>query len=163
MFSALSQGSIVYILDKTKEPILKIGEVVSVSLPRASFNQFNNQQTVIDLKINIEGNTYEYNTIPSNVSLVTYNSGRIIISESKQGLQQEVESILANSKQIVDSIENYKQNIKSCEQILKELNPQYAKDKERDDRLNNLEERFGGVENKLDMILNLVTREDLRR
>lgn len=163
MFSALSQGSVVYILDKTKEPILKIGEVVSVSLPRASFNQFNNQQTVIDLKINIEGNTYEYNTIPSNVSLVTYNNGRIIISESKQGLQQEVESILVNSKQIVDSIENYKQNIKSCEQILKELNPQYAKDKERDDRLNNLEERFGGVEDKLDMILNLVTKEDSKR
>jgi len=159
MLASLTQGSLVYILDKTSSPKLKIGEVLSVSLPKTSYGQFP-QQSTIDLKINMEGATYEYNSIPSNLSLVTYNNGKVIISESKQGLQQEVENILSNSKQILDNIENYKQNIKECEQILKELNPQYAKDKERDDRLNNLEERFGGVESKLDKILNLVTKEE---
>lgn len=157
MFSALTQGSLVYILDKTDKPTLKIGEIVSISLPKPSFNQY--QQPTVDMKINIGGTTYEYNSIPSGLSIVTYNNGKITISESKQGLQQEVENILSNSKQILNNIENYKQNIKDCEQILKELNPQYAKDKERDDRLNSLEERFGGVESKLDKILNLVNKE----
>lgn len=45
-----------------------------------------------------------------------------------------------------------------CENILKELNPQFAVDKERDERLSNLENRFDGFESKLDKIFNLVQK-----
>ena len=161
MFSALNQGSIIYILDKTERPKFKVGEVISISQPKVDYNstgQFGQfQATTVDIKVNIEGNTYEYNSIPSSNSIITYNSGKITLSETKQGLQSEVESILQNSKQILDNIDTYKNNITDCENILKQLNPQFAKDKERDDRLNNLEQRFDGVENKLDKLLNLVT------
>ena len=47
-------------------------------------------------------------------------------------------------------------NIIDCENILKQLNPQFAIDKERDERLSNLENRFDGVESKLDKIFNLI-------
>jgi hypothetical protein len=65
---------------------------------------------------------------------------------------------LFNSKNIVDNIDVYKQNIKDCENILKQINPQFAKDKERDDRLLNLETRFDGVESKLDKIFNIINK-----
>lgn len=162
MFSALNQGSIIYILDKTERPKFKVGEIVSISQPKVDYNstgQFGQYQaTTVDIKVNIDGNTYEYNSIPSSYSVITYNNGKITLSETKQGLQSEVESILQNSKQIVDKINVYKQNIIDCENILKELNPQFAKDKERDERLNNLEERFGGVEDRLDKIINLINK-----
>lgn len=162
MFSALNQGSIIYILDKTERPKFKVGEIVSISQPKVDYNttgQFGQYQaTTVDIKVNIDGNTYEYNSIPSSYSVITYNNGKITLSETKQGLQSEVESILQNSKQIIDKINVYKQNITDCENILKELNPQFAKDKERDERLNSLEERFGGVEDKLDKIINLINK-----
>lgn len=162
MFSALNQGSIIYILDKTDRPKFKVGEVVSISQPKVDYNstgQFGQYQaTTVDIKVNVEGNTYEYNSIPSSYSVITYNNGKITLSETKQGLQSEVESILQNSKQIVERIDTYKQNIVDCESILKQLNPQFAKDKERDERLNNLEERFGGVEDRLDKIINLINK-----
>ena len=162
MFSALNQGSIIYILDKTERPKFKVGEVISISQPKVDYNstgQFGQfQATTVDIKVNIEGNTYEYNSIPSSYSVITYNNGKITLSETKQGLQSEVESILQNSKQIVERIDTYKQNIVDCESILKQLNPQFAKDKERDERLNNLEERFGGVEDRLDKIINLINK-----
>ena len=162
MFSALNQGSIIYILDKTEKPKFKIGEVISISQPKIDYNstgQFGQfQTTTVDIKVNIEGNTYEYNSIPSSYSVITYNNGKITLSETKQGLQSEVESILQNSKQIVERIDTYKQNIIDCESILKQLNPQFAKDKERDERLNNLEERFDGVEDRLDKIINLINK-----
>lgn len=154
MFSSLSQGSIVYILDKSDRPKLKFGEILGVSAPK-----FQNLGSTVDLKINVEGTTQDYGNIPSNSSIVSYNNGKITISETKQGLQSEVESVLQNSKQIVNNIDTYKQNIIDCEEILKELNPQFAKDKERDDRLNNLEMKFQGVETKIDKILNLVTNK----
>lgn len=162
MFSALNQGSIIYILDKTERPKFKVGEIISISQPKVDYNstgQFGQYQaTTVDIKVNIDGNTYEYNSIPSSYSVITYNNGKITLSETKQGLQSEVESILQNSKQIIERIDTYKQNIVDCENILKELNPQFAKDKERDERLNSLEERFGGVEDRLDKIINLINK-----
>lgn len=153
MFSALSQGSPVYILDKTSSPEYKVGEVIGVSYPK--LNPYGN---TVDLKIKIDGATQEFNQIPSVNSFVSYNNGKIIISETKQGIQNEVENILQNSKQVLNNLDTYKQNIIDCEAILKELNPQFAIDKERDERLSNLENRFDGVESKLDKIFNLIQK-----
>ena len=155
MFSALTQGSSVFILDKTSSPQYKVGEVIGVSYPMA--NPYMPQNTV-DLKIKIDREIQEFNSIPSINSIVTYNNGKIVISETKQGIQNEVENILQNSKQIVNNIDSYKQNIIDCESILKELNPQFAIDKERDERLSSLENRFDGVESKLDKIFNLIQK-----
>ena len=157
MFSALSQGSPVYILDKTSSPKYKIGEIIGVSYPK--MNPYNiGPQNTVDLKVKIDDSTQEFNSIPSINSVVSYNNGKVIISETKQGIQSEVESILQNSKQVLNNIDTYKKNITDCENILKELNPQFAIDKERDERLSNLENRFDGFETKLDKIFNLVQK-----
>ena len=154
MFSALAQGSSVYILDKTSSPKYLIGEVVGVSQPKINFNG----QSTVDLRVNVDGSVQEFSNLLSINSISTYNGGKIIISETKQGIQNEIESILDNSRKIVDNIDFYKQNIIDCEEILKQLNPQFAKDKERDDRLFNLESRFDGVESKLDKIFDLIKK-----
>lgn len=161
MFSALNQGSLVYILDKTNNLKLKVGEVVGVSQPKfnnTGFNTQNNNQTFVDIKIKIDGNVNEFNSIPSTYSLVSYNNGHIIISETKQGLQTEVETILQNSKQILDNIETYKNNIKECEDILKELNPQFAKDKERDDKISSLSNEVLDIKTTLDKIVTMLSK-----
>ena len=153
MFSALSQGSSIYLLDKTSSPKYLVGEIVGVTQPRFNFNQ-----ATVDLRVKVEDSIQEFNNLPSINSTVTYNNGKLLISETKQGIQNEVETMLTNSKNIVDNIEMYKESIKDCENILKQLNPQFAKDKERDDRLLNLENRFDGVESKLDKIFDLIKK-----
>lgn len=154
MFSALAQGSSVYILDKTSTPKYLIGEVVGVSQPKINFNG----QSTVDLRVNVDNSVQEFSNLLSINSISTYNGGKVIISETKQGIQNEVESILDNSRKIISNIDIYKQNINDCEEILKQLNPQFAKDKERDDRLFNLESRFDGVESKLDKIFDLIKK-----
>lgn len=153
MFSALSQGSLIYILDKTSNLEFKTGEIIGVSSPR--FNSFGN---TVDLKVKIDDSIQEFNSIPSINSFVSYNNGKVIISETKQSIQNEVEGILQNRRNIIDNIENYKQEVIQCETILKQINPQFAIDKERDERLSNLENRFDGVESKLDKIFNLIQK-----
>lgn len=82
MFSALSQGSPIYILDKTSSPEFKVGEVLGVTYPK--MNPYNlAPQNTVDLKIKIDSDIQEFNSIPSINSVVTYNNGKIIISESK--------------------------------------------------------------------------------
>ena len=131
MFSALSQGSSVYILDKTSSPKYSIGEVVGVSQPKINYNG----QSTVDLRVNVDNTTQEFSNLLSINSINTYNGGKI-----------------------VNNIDVYKQNITDCENILKELNPQFAIDKERDERLTSLENRFDGFESKLDKIFNLVQK-----
>jgi archaellum component FlaC len=52
MFSALNQGSTIYILDKTDGFKYKVGTVTSISAPRTNYNASLNVQnpTVIDIK-----------------------------------------------------------------------------------------------------------------
>ena len=153
MFSALSQGSSIYLLDKTSSPKFLVGEVVGVTQPKFNFNQ-----ATVDLKVKVDDSVQEFSNLLSINSISTYNGGKVIISETKQGIQNEIETILTNSKNVVENIDTYKQNIEDCENILKQLNPQFAKDKERDDRLQNLESRFDGVESKLDKIFELIKK-----
>lgn len=150
MFSALSQGSSVYLLDKTSGLNYSIGEVIGVSQPRYN--------GTVDLKVRVGNGVEEFNNLPSINNIVTYNGGKLIISETKQGIQSEIESLLQNRRQMINNIDTYKQDIIEGEEILKDLNPQFARDKERDDRLSNLEDRFDGIESKLDKIFDLVKK-----
>lgn len=156
MFSILNQGSSIYILDKTDGIKLYIGQIQSISQPKG----FGMQQA-IDIKVSVDGNIKEYSQIPCQNSIVSYNNGQVILSETKQGLQNEVEGIMNSSQQILQNIDKYEQNIKDCELILKQLNPQFAKDKERDERLDSLENKFNGVETKIDKLINYITEKKL--
>jgi len=82
MFSALSQGSPIYLLDKTSTLNYQVGEVIGVSQPKMSYGG----GLTVDLKVKVDGNIQEFNSIPSINSLVSYNNGKIVISETKQGI-----------------------------------------------------------------------------
>jgi hypothetical protein len=53
MFSALRQGSLLYILDKSV-PSLKIGQVVSVSSPLNQFGAYGMTQSTVDITVKVE-------------------------------------------------------------------------------------------------------------
>lgn len=125
MFSGLTQGSLVYILDKTKDLKYKVGEVVGITQPKFGNNTFNpsqpNTQTFVDIKLKIDNSVTDFNAIPSANSLVTYNNGSLILSETKQGLQTEIESIIQTRKQTLDNIEQYKKILLTEKTFLKNL------------------------------------------
>lgn len=171
MFSALRQGAVVYILDKSNEPTLKTGYVENVSMPRPMYKTFNpavsfgtNMQTIVDLSVKVDNNKIDFEGVPSTFTI--HSNGNIVISENKEAMIQEVDSMLQNSKTIVDSIDKHKTNIIACENILKELNPVYARESERDDaiddltnKVNNIQNEFGSIKDTLSKIENLLNRQ----
>jgi len=154
MFSALRQNNIVYILDKSNGLTLKIGKIISNSGANTVYSPV--PQTLINLTIEVEGETKEFNNIPAMESLVNYNNGNLIIVDNKELAISEVENMISTSKQILDNIDRYKQVIVDGEEVLKSLNPQFAKDKARDEDIASLKEKVGGMENKLDTIIGLL-------
>ena len=156
MFSALNQGSLVYILDKTDGVKFKIGEIVGTTVPQFAVD---GSGMVMKLSIKVNGNVAEYNNVPSAATIVSYNNGKFIIAETKQSIQSEVESTLHNANYIIEHIEDYKSQITQCENVLKELNPQYAKDKARDEEIANIKSEVAGMKTNIDKILAAVTNK----
>lgn len=159
MLSALQQGSLVYIIDKTKDIKYIIGEVVNMTEPIADYSNPNlglTPPTFFDLTVKVEDENYEFKHL--NSSLTVANNGNIIISETKEGLSPIVENILHSSKKVIDpeNIEYHTKAVASCEDILKKLNPVFAREKERDTRIQNLEDKVDGMDDKLDKILNFI-------
>lgn len=155
MFSALNQGSLIYILDKTDKLKYNIGEVVGTTIPQFATDGTN--QMVMNIKVKIGDVTTDFNNIPSNSSIVTYNGGKNIIAETKQQIQAEVESILHKANYTIEHIEDIKIEAEQAENILKSIDTNYAKDKARDEEIASLKDKVSGVESKLDKILDIVS------
>lgn len=155
MFSALNQGNLIYILDKTDKLKYNIGEVVGTTIPQFATDGTN--QMVMNIKVKIGDVTTDFNNIPSNSSIVTYNGGKTIIAETKQQIQAEVESILHKANYTIEHIEYIKIEAEQAENILKSIDTNYAKDKARDEEIASLKDKVSGVESKLDKILDIVS------
>ena len=155
MFSALNQGSLVYILDKTDKLKYSIGEVVGTTIPQFATDGTN--QMVMNIKVKVGDVITDFNNIPSNSSIVTYKGGKTIIAETKQQIQAEVESILHKANYTLEHIEDIKGEAEQAEIILKSIDTNYAKDKARDEEIASLKDKVSGVESKLDKILDIVS------
>lgn len=158
MFSTLRQNSPLYVLDKKDSPVLKKGIIETVSPQRSRTGSFYGQplDMVVDITVNIDGISQEFKNIPANLCIA--NDGNIVISETKEAMSTEVDSMLSISKQILESVNYHEQVIVSCEQILKDLNPQFAKDKLQEEKINSLETRMGGVESNLSDIKDMLSK-----
>ena len=156
MFSALRQGSVVYILEKGENPVLKVGQVVSITQPNYSSNFLMNGST-IDINVKVNNQNMDFKNVPSSQSIANYNNA--VITETKELMSNEVDNMLQSSRSIVDSVTYHNNIITSCESILKELNPRFAKEKERDEDINNLKDKMGDIESKMDKILSLLQKD----
>lgn len=155
MFSALNQGSLVYVLDKTDGIRFNIGEVVGTTVPQFAVD---GSGMVMKLSVKLNGNIVEYNNVPSAATTVSYNAGKLVVSETKQSIQSDIESTLHNANYIIEHIEDYKVQVTQCEEVLKELNPQYAKDKARDEDIIGLKTEVAGIKDDIAKILAAVTK-----
>lgn len=106
----------------------------------------------------IIGTKSDYHLFVYNEVYVSYNNGNLIIAESKQTIQSEVEATLQHANYVIEHIEDYKNQITKCEEVLKELNPQFAKDKARDERIAGIENEVAGMKGDIAKILAAVTK-----
>lgn len=141
MFSALRNNSVLYVLEKTNMPILKMANVINVSAPVQKFNAYNplNPETSIDINVKFEdGTSMDIKQLPSNLSVA--NFGNTIVAETKELMASEVETMLRNSKGIIESVPYHEKVIDACESMLVKLNPDIAEKKQTEERLNKIED-----------------------
>lgn len=162
MFQGLRQNSLFYVLEKNDDIKLKVGQVVSISNPQPKYNQFQptmpynqQQEMVVDVKVKLGDETVEFKQLPATLSISDNNS--VVVSESKEAMSAEVEAMLRTSKNILDSVPYHEKTMAKCDIILRELNPQFAKEKEQEEKINALEGKMEGIEGTLNQMMSLLS------
>lgn len=156
MFSALRENNPIYLLYRGgKKPELRTGTIVGVSSPMAkSVVQYPPETEVsITARFNDEQVVFEH--VPSNLSITEYKPG-VVISESREAMASEVEGMLRSSQMVLDSMDYHKGVSESCEEMLKTLNPRFAKDKENDERLDTMDKKIDALAKGMDEMMNFV-------
>lgn len=157
MFQGLRTNSLFYVLDKGENPNLRIGQVVSVSNPQTKYPTFNNgftpqpMETVVDVKVKLGDEEVDFKQLPANGQIA--NDKNLVVSDNKDAMSAEVDSMLRQSKAILESIDYNKRVVESCEGMLQQLNPQIAKEKEQTEKINKLEGKVSGIEGKIDKMM----------
>ena len=142
-------------MEKGEKLSYKTGQVISITQPTFNNNFLGNNGSTVDISVKVGSETMDFKNAPSAQSTANYNN--IFIAETKELISTEVDNILQNSRSIIDSVPYHTSVVSSCEEIMKNLNPRFAKEKERDEDISNLKHKIGGIETKMDKILNLLS------
>lgn len=156
MFQNLRPQTPFYILYRGENPKVEIGSVVSVSTPVAkpslNFNALYPQQPemVVDVKVKVGNSTLNFEKLPANSVIADFSMNNsqdpthnVVISSNRDMIKTEIESMLSQSKGIIDSISYHQSVIAGCEDMLKIVNPSFAKEKEQESTIIDLKKELG--------------------
>lgn len=158
MFSGLRQAGLFYILEKGEELKLRIGQVISVSNPQPKYGQYNygsQPEMTVDVRVKVDEETLEFKQLNANASIA--NSGSVIVSDSKEAMNAEVEGLLRTSRGVLDSVSYHEKVLTSCDAILRELNPNFKKEKEQEEKMSMLEDEVIGIKDTLGEMMNMLS------
>ena len=151
MFGALTQGSSLYVLDKTgDEPKMNMATITAkteLPLSPTLWGQSLPNQTV-DITVSFaDGTTNTFQKLPANGTFYVYE--KAVVTETREQMQVHVENAIRQSKAVIESIDYHRRSIDAYEEMLKQLSPSFAKEKETDDRLSAVEKGLGDIKNLL--------------
>ena len=163
MLSGLRQGTPVYVLYKN-EPRFAVGKVAQVSNqypPQFNFQQPLNPNTMgmmVDLSIEVDGKTETYPRIPINSSIAEFPDKGVILSETRDGIVNEINVIRNASQTAIDQVDLHRRIIASCDQLLLDLNPQLKHEQEQAGKIARLEEPLAGMSDQIAALTGMLSK-----
>lgn len=163
MLSGLRQGTPVFVLYKN-EPRVAVGKVAQVSNqypPQFNFQQPLNPQNLgmmVDLSIEVDGKTETYSRIPINSSIAEFPDKGVIVSETRDGIVNEIGVIRNASQTAIEQVDVHKRIIASCDQLLLELNPQLKHEQEQAGKIARLEEQLAGMSDQIAALTGMLSK-----
>lgn len=157
MFQGLRENGSIYILDKTNiVPKLSVGTIEQRSDVYSRYGtptmpmMSQPMDGVIDFRLRIGSDDVELKKIPANQSVCSpEGQPNIIVSDNREAILAEVASIKRQRQEVIDAYEPSVEALAACEEMELILNPQLAKEQQREEEINNLKEKIGGIESSL--------------
>ena len=129
MFSNLTQGNILYGIDKKGEYTLFSAPVEKVTLEPPTYRS-NVYGQVPEMRVtivtNVAGEHREFQKVPANNNIADFGDNSVVLADSKDSLNAYIDSIIQNRQKIIDSYEESKKEVQRYTKVKKQLNPSYT-------------------------------------
>lgn len=159
MLSGLRPGTPVYVLYKN-EPRFAVAKVSQVSNQYPNFGQpiMQGNGVAVDIAIEVDGRVETYPRIPLNSSIAEFPEKGIIISETRDGIINEVNAIRSASQTALEQVELHKRAIAACDQLLFDLNPQLKKEQEQAQEITELKQQIAGMSDQIAALTGMLSK-----
>lgn len=162
MLSALRPGTPVYVLYKN-EPRFAVAKVSQVSnqYPNLGYQQqplVPGNNFAVNMAIEVDGKVENYERIPLNSSIAEFPDRGVLISETRDGIINEVNAIKSASVTALQQVDMHKNVIASCDKLLLDLNPQLRKEQEQAAEIATLKEQLSGMSEQIAALTGMLSK-----
>lgn len=150
MFQSLRPNSQIFVFCKGENSRLEKGYVTSQPVPRPKYqvpSSFGQTEMVVDITAKVNGQIVNYTNLPANLDIADSlsNGESIVVADNKEAMNAEILSLKQKSIDILDSIEFHKKLISNCDNILSELNPEFAEKQAQKDEIDSLKNQVSEI------------------
>lgn len=166
MFNTLREGGTFYILrkgGKDQAPVLRIGQIVKKSDPVNAAGMPVQQfglpvEAFVNIEVQAGDETYKFDRLSSNEQMRFYPAENTFITDSRDLVAQEFESLFRTSTQALETMPYHQSVVNSRDEIMCMLNPQLAREKEQEAKIGALEGKINGIEGTLGTIQDMLAK-----
>jgi len=163
MLSNLRPGVPVFALYKNELRFAtgKVSQISNQYPPQPNFQQpFNPAMAtpLVDLTVEFDGKTETFPRIPISSSVAEFTDRGVIISETRDGIVNEVNVIRGASQSALEQIDAHKRVIAACDQLLLDLNPQMKREQEQAGRIASLEKQLSGMSEQIAALTGMLSK-----
>lgn len=153
-FKDLKSGYPVFLLDRNSLHYEQ-GKVMAVSAPHADMQTGNYGKMLVDVTIQSKGKQNTYSVTDTEQTAYACS---LLITCNKECVVNEVRAINAQAEETLAKVEASRKTVDDCKALLEELDTTFKDKQETEKRFRKIDERFGGMEEKMDKILSAVNQ-----
>ena len=147
MFQSARVNQPIYILYKESVPRLEIGSITQVTQPVYKFPtapQFGQmQEQVVDVYANVGGAQRQFQQLPANKESANYvTGGNVFVTVSRDAMNAEIATLKNEAVGIINRVDEERQKIVKYDEILMQLNPEYAENQRREQEMASMKQRM---------------------
>ncbi len=160
-FKSLRSGNPIYIIYRGETPRLQIAEVTGHTDPHFPVqNQLaalgSNLKQVVDITAKCNEEVIPLNNLPADAQSETYNKGAQFVAVSQEAALQEVDRMMAESRQALARVDYHQAVLTEGEKMLETLNPKYKEEKAQKQDIAMLKEQVSGFADKFDQMMKMM-------
>ncbi len=149
-FFNLRGSSPLYILNKEGVPSVNIGSVVGVTSPvpkwgvPMAFGQ--PQEMVVDLTVKVDDKQGQFFKVPAGAEVYEYENNGVktpyVLATSRDAINAEVNVLRQQAVGVLNSVDYNRQVIAACDEMLRQLNPEFAEKQRQDQEISELKKQL---------------------
>lgn len=167
-FSSLRSSSLLYILNREGIPSVSIGSVIGTSTPvnkiglPASFG--NMQDSVIDITVKVDDKQGVFYKVPANLDSWEYEQNGIktpyILATTKEAINGDINALRQQAVGVLNSVEHNKKVVSACDQLLQQLNPEYAEKQRQEQEIAELKSQMAAQQSQMAELIALLKNRE---